>query len=172
MPAISPSEIHFARHIICHPTSLNCQSSPPVCQPTAFFVNPPINAVSRIPPSPPLDIHIISPRDVIVLSRARLSPSPTSRELLRQVQSQAFSSASCGSLPSGSLTFHALPICQYHTDFLSNYSSAIMQNDQTLASVLRYYPFEDADLIGHLPGQHWYNQQFGLLTRMPYRQEL
>jgi hypothetical protein len=47
-----------------------------------------------------------------------------------------------------------------------------MQNDQTLAYVLRYYPFEDADLIAHLPAQHWYNQQFGLLTRMPYRQEL
>lgn len=47
-----------------------------------------------------------------------------------------------------------------------------MQNDQTLAYVLRYYPFEDADLIAHLPAQHWFNQQFGLLTRMPYRQEL
>lgn len=47
-----------------------------------------------------------------------------------------------------------------------------MENDHTLGYLLRYYPFEDADLIAQLPGEHWFYQRFGQLTRAPYRHEL
>lgn len=47
-----------------------------------------------------------------------------------------------------------------------------MQPARTLAELLRFYPFEDAEVISTLPVDHWFNIHFSLLTRAPLRGEL